>query len=105
MTLSLRIFLAWFLLVGLGTVLFLDSVVTQLPSSIRQASEEVLADTANLLAELVVPAWHHPDMKQSEFAHSVSRYQQRTLNAEIWSRLKVQPDFVVYVTDLNGVVR
>lgn len=105
MTLSLRIFLAWFLLVGLGTVLFLDSVVTQLPSSIRQASEEVLADSANLLAELVVPAWHQPDMQESEFARSVSRYQQRTLNAEIWSRLKVQPDFVVYVTDLDGVVR
>lgn len=105
MTLSLRIFLAWFLLVGLGTVLFLDSVVTQLPSSIRQASEEVLADSANLLAELVVPSWHQPNLQQSEFARSVSRYQQRTLNAEIWSRLKVQPDFVVYVTDLDGVVR
>ena len=105
MTLSLRIFLAWFLLVGLGTVLFLDSVVGQLPSSIRQASEEVLADSANLLAELVVPSWHQPNMQQSEFARSVSRYQQRTLNAEIWSRLKIQPDFVVYVTDLDGVVR
>jgi len=105
MTLSLRIFLAWFLLVGLGAVLFLDSVVSQLPSSIRQASEEALVDSANLLAELVVPSWQERFLERSEFAESVSRYQQRTLQAEIWSRIKVQPDFIIYVTDLNGIVR
>lgn len=104
MRLSTRIFLAYFALVGAGTVLFLYSAMDQLRPAIRQASEETMVDAANLLAELAVPHMPHGFGPDSSFVRAVERYQARVLDVEIWSMRKTAADFSLYVTDAAGRV-
>ncbi|EDY87280.1 catabolite repression sensor kinase for PhoB; alternative sensor for pho regulon [gamma proteobacterium HTCC5015] len=104
MGLGVRVFLVCFLLVGLGTSLFLNGVIEQLPSTVRQSSEEALVDTSHLLAELAAKDFDHGYGPDSEFYQALERYRERQLNANIWSRFKKTPSFVVYITDMQGVV-
>ncbi|WP_111657406.1 two-component system sensor histidine kinase CreC [Isoalcanivorax indicus] len=104
MTLSLRIFIGYFLLVGLGMMVFLYSTYDQLHPVLRQASEETLVDTANLLAEFAPAALAEDDPASSAFASTIERYTQRPLNARIWLREKTTPGIDVYLTDAQGRV-
>ena len=104
MSLSIRILVAWFLLAGLATVLFLNSILNQLPSSVRQASEEVLVDSANLMAEVAGLHWEQGFDPHSPFAEAVRNYQSRSLDAHIWSRHKTRPELLIYLTDHTGTV-
>lgn len=99
-----RLFLAFFLLVGLGLVLFLNTAQEQIRPAIRQASEEALVDTANLLAEMAALQFDQGFSAGSPFVVAVNRFRNRTFNAQIWSLAKTQPDFSLYITDTNGTV-
>jgi len=100
-----RLFLAYFVVLGLGIAFFLNSAQNQLRPAVRQASEEALVDTANLLAEIVAPELAAGFSPPSAFDKAVKAYQRRRLNAQIWSLLKTVPDFSVYVTDTQGIVK
>lgn len=104
MNLTLRIFLAYFLLVGAGLVMFLYSTYNELRPVIRQSSEATLVDTANLLAEFATPLVVSDAGSPAPFVRAVSSYRKRQLNARIWSQAKTQPSFRVYVTDKKGTV-
>ena len=104
MSLSIRILIGWFVLAGLATVLFLNSILNQLPSSVRQASEEVLVDSANLMAEIAGLHWEQGFDHDSAFAQAVRNYQSRRLDAHIWTRHKTRTELVVYLTDEQGQV-
>ncbi|MDI3512650.1 MAG: two-component system, OmpR family, sensor histidine kinase CreC [Betaproteobacteria bacterium] len=104
MRLGFRVFVAWFLLAGVGTLLFYHSIINQLPSSMRQASEEVLVDSSQLLAELSALHWDDGFAPGSAFSEALARYRQRSLNAMIWSREKTRTELVVYITDTRGKV-
>jgi two-component system, OmpR family, sensor histidine kinase CreC len=104
MSLSTRLLLGWFVIAGLATVLFLNSILNQVPSSVRQASEEVMVDSANLLAEIAEQHWQEGFAADSPFAVAIDRYLARQLNAQIWSRHKTGTELVIYLTDLNGTV-
>ena len=104
MGLSARIFVAYFLLVGLAAILFLQTVTDELTPGMRQSLEEVLVDTANLLAELA-----REDLEQGKpgdgfLAQGMAAFSQRRLNAVIYSLHKREPGLIVYVTDARGVV-
>ena len=88
MSLSTRLLLGWFVIAGLATVLFLNSILNQVPSSVRQASEEVMVDSANLLAEIAEQHWQEGFAADSPFATAINRYLARQLDAQIWSRHK-----------------
>ena len=104
MSLTTRLLLGWFLIAGLATVLFLNSILNQVPSSVRQASEEVMVDSANLLAEIAEQHWQEGFAADSPFATAIDRYLARQLDAQIWSRHKTGTELVIYLTDLNGSV-
>ena len=104
MSLSARLLLGWFVIAGLATVLFLNSILNQVPSSVRQASEEVMVESANLLAEIAEQHWQQGFAADSPFATAISRYLARELDAQIWSRHKTHSELVIYLTDLNGTV-
>ncbi len=104
MNLSSRIFLAYFLLVGLGVYWFISNLSDQLHPTIRQASEEALVDTANLLAELAADELAGGMLTIGSFADAVEAYRARRFNARIWSHDKTEPDFTLYVTDRSGTV-
>jgi len=104
LSLSTRLLLGWFVIAGLATVLFLNSILNQVPSSVRQASEEVMVESANLLAEIAEQHWQQGFAPDSAFATAINRYLARQLDAQIWSRHKTGTELVIYLTDLNGTV-
>lgn len=71
---------------------------------LRQGSEETLVDSAHLLAEFATPVLVPRAGDPQGFTKAVQNYRQRTLDAQIFSRRKTEPGFIVYVTDARGKV-
>lgn len=104
MRLGIRIFLVYFLFVGLSGYFLLNTVREQIRPVVRQSSEETLVDTANLLAEIL-----HDDVKagtlgQSRLPQVLESYGQRRPGADIWGLAKNQVSHRIYVTDAKGIV-
>ncbi len=104
MRLGIRIFLVYFLFVGLTGYFILSTVREEIRPGVRQSTEETLVDTANLLAEIL-----HDDVKagtlgQSRLPQLLRAYGQRQPNADIWGLSKNQVNHRIYVTDAKGRV-
>ncbi|KPA87409.1 MULTISPECIES: two-component system sensor histidine kinase CreC [Pseudomonas] len=104
MPLGLRIFLVYFLFVGLTGYFVLSTVMKEIRPGVRQSTEETLVDTANLLAEIL-----HDDVKsgtlgQSRLPEVLKAYGQRKPAANIWGLPKNQVNHRIYVTDAKGIV-
>ncbi|MFT4174961.1 MAG: two-component system sensor histidine kinase CreC [Rhodocyclaceae bacterium] len=104
MTLSLRIFVGYFLIVGLTGLFVLNIVVTEVKPSVRETIEETMVDTANILAALAADELKAGTLAKGHFADSVSRYSTRSVDARIWHFRKTTLDFRIYVTDAGGKV-
>ncbi len=104
MNFTLRIFLAYFVLVAAGLLLFLYNTYDELRPIVRQTSEETLVDTANMLAEFATPLLVPSAGNPADFKEAVEAYRQRRFQAQIWSHLKTQPRLTLYVTDEAGQV-
>ncbi len=104
MKLSVRIFLAYFILVALGAYWLLNSVVDEMQPSMSRSTEDVLVDTANLLAEVIARDLKDERITTVAFSNALQRYRARTLNAAIYDLQKTEPDLTIYVTDKKGKV-
>lgn len=104
MKLSVRIFLAYFILVALGAYWLLNSVVDEMQPSMSRSTEDVLVDTANLLAEVIIRDLKDEKITTVAFSNAIQRYRARTLNAAIYDLQKTEPDLTIYVTDKKGKV-
>ena len=104
MTLSVRIFLGYFLLVGLAIAFVINSFNKELVPGMRQSLEEVLVDTANVLAEVVADEVKKGDVAHGVFANTMTAFASRNIDAVIWFLKKRDPNLIVYITDRNGVV-
>jgi two-component system, OmpR family, sensor histidine kinase CreC len=104
MRFSFRILLGYFLIVGIAGAFVLKIVVDEVRPSVRETIEEVMIDTANLLAELAAPDLQKNNFKDSSFATAVTAYSKRDIKAKIWHFEKETLDFDVHITDANGIV-
>ena len=104
MSFSLRIFLGYFLLVAVAFWLFLQDIKEELVPGMRQSLEEVLVDTANLLAEMVAEEVLDGSLTEGRFARKMDAFGRRRMNAVIWFLKKRDPGLVVYITDQRGRV-
>jgi two-component system sensor histidine kinase CreC len=109
MKISLKIFLGYFVLVGLAAWFVLTIFVDEVKPGVRQAMEDTLVDTANVLAELAANDVKSGNIANSNFAQSLAQYQARatktdTSNANISGVRKQTADYRVYITDINGIV-
>ncbi len=102
--LSVRIFLAYFLLLGFAIWFVMRSFSVELVPGMRQSLEEVLVDTANLVAELIADEMDENGLKSSRFETAMQAFSQRRIDARIWFLKKRDPNLVVYVTDARGIV-
>ena len=105
MSLTLRIFLGYFVIVVAAGAIFLNVFMSELKPGMRQSSEDSLVDTANLLAELVTSEFINNANDLSAFTPAITRFLTRQYKAEIWSVDKHSSDLRVYITDANGIVR
>ncbi|HCU84587.1 two-component system sensor histidine kinase CreC [Methylophilus sp. UBA6697] len=104
MKISLKIFLGYFLLVGLAAWFVLAVFVDEVKPGVRQAMEDTLVDTANLLAELAKDDLKQGSIQNGQFARSLHDYQHKSGTANIWGVPKRSADYRVYITDSTGMV-
>jgi two-component system sensor histidine kinase CreC len=106
--LGLRLLLGFFLISGLAAFFVLRVFVLEVRPSVREVMEDMLVDTANILAELA-----HDDLQRmpvggtldgSRFASGVRDYASRPVDAKIWDLDKRSLDYRIYVTDASGRV-
>ncbi len=104
MRLGLRLFIAFFLIVGLAAFFVMRVFVNEVKPGVRQAMESTLVDTANVLAVMAADDMKAGRIADGEFARRLAEAQQRDLDATIWRFPKRHIDYRVSVTDARGVV-
>ena len=106
MKISLKIFLGYFALVGLAAWFVLTIFVDEVKPGVRQAMEDTLVDTANVLAELAAEDVKTGNIINGNFAQSLAQYNARGSkpDANISGIKKQSADYRVYITDVNGMV-
>ncbi|WP_375591932.1 two-component system sensor histidine kinase CreC [Chitiniphilus eburneus] len=104
MRFSLRIFLGYFLIVAVLGWYVVDLIRNEIKPAMRQSAEEIMIDTANLMAELIRPDFVAGTLGSGEFARAVEDYARRSPNARIWGVAKGAVDLRVYATDARGIV-
>lgn len=104
MPLGVRIFLVYFLFVGLAGWFVLSTVMDEIRPGVRQSTEETLVDTANLLAELLSADLRAGRLQQSSWQSLFQAYGQRQPQAQIGEVSKLAVNHRIYVTDAAGKV-
>jgi two-component system, OmpR family, sensor histidine kinase CreC len=104
MRLGIRVFFGFFLVTGLAAFFVMRLFVNEVKPSVRQVMEDMMVDTANILAELASEDLVANTLAKGRFATQVSRYASRPINAQIWGMDKQSLDFRIYVTDVRGTV-
>jgi len=101
---SFRLLLAYFLIIGGLAWFIVHKAFDSLDSSVRQASEGVMVDAANLVAELVSQDIENGRINLERIRFLIPAYLERNVNAQIFSIVKQKPDMQLYITDDRGTV-
>lgn len=104
MRISLRILLGYFVIVGVAAGFVLSVFQQEVKPGVRQALEDSLVDSANLLAELAAPELAAGTLGDGRIAAALAGYRARPIDVQIWDHRKRSPDLRVYVTDRAGIV-
>ena len=108
MRLGIRLLFAFFLINGIAAFFVLRVFMAEIKPSVREVMEDILVDTANLLAEdaaadlAAMP--DGGDLRGTRFAQVVQAYAGRPVDAQIWGLNKRRLDLRIYVTDARGRV-
>ena len=106
MRLGIRLLFAFFLINGIAAFFVLRVFTAEIKPSVREVMEDMMVDTANLLAELASDDLAAGRLAQgdSAFARQVRSYASRPIDAAIWGLAKQSLDYRIYVTDAAGRV-
>src|SRR3546814_10990978 len=99
MKIGLRILLGYFVIVALAAWLLGNVFVQQVKPGVRQAMEDTLADTANVLAELATDDFLAGHIDDSRFASRSRGLAARDIHARIRGFRKHYIYYPLYVTD------
>lgn len=108
MRLGIRLLFAFFLINGIAAFFVLRVFTAEIKPSVREVMEDMMVDTANILAELasddLVAGRLENGAVESAFARHVRIYATRPIDAAIWGFSKQSLDYRIYVTDATGRV-
>lgn len=108
MRLGIRLLFAFFLINGIAAFFVLRVFTAEIKPSVREVMEDMMVDTANILAELasddLVAGRLENGAVDSAFARHVRIYATRPIDAAIWGLSKQSLDYRIYVTDAAGRV-
>ncbi|WP_457445921.1 two-component system sensor histidine kinase CreC [Roseateles sp. P5_E4] len=105
MRLGLRVFFGFFLIAGLSAVLLLKVFLAEVKPSVREVMEDLMVDTAHLMAETAADEMDANGLKlDSPLAARLQRYVKREVDVPIWGLRKQSLDLRIYVTDAHGRV-
>ena len=104
MRLGIRLLFGFFLVTGLAAFFVLRVFMAEVRPSVREVMEDMMVDTANILAELATDDLASGQITGGRFSTHVRNYAQRPIDVQIWGMAKQSLDFRVYVTDVQGRV-
>jgi len=104
MRLGFKLFLGYFLIVGIGVYFSLNILGREIKPAFRQATEETLIDTANLLAVLARDEVLNGGIADGRFQARLEEYARRAPAARVWDIVKNSLDHRIYITDAQGIV-
>lgn len=105
MRLGLRVFFGFFLIAGLSAVLLLKVFLAEVKPSVREVMEDLMVETAHLLAETAADEMDADGLKPgSRLTAQLQRYVAREVDVAIWGLRKQSLDLRLYVTDARGRV-
>ncbi|MCB9740589.1 MAG: two-component system sensor histidine kinase CreC [Deltaproteobacteria bacterium] len=104
MKISLRILLGYFAIVGVAAFFVLNTFMEEVKPGVRQAMEDTLVETANLLAGLAGPDLSRGELANGPFATAVTAVTRRPVDVQIYDVHKTRIETRVTITDLRGVV-
>jgi two-component system sensor histidine kinase CreC len=105
MRLGLRVFFGFFLIAGLSAVLLLKVFLAEVKPSVREVMEDLMVDTAHLLAETAADEMDADGLRPgSRLTAQLQRYVKREVDVPIWGLRKQSLDLRIYVTDARGRV-
>ena len=104
MRLGIRLLFGFFLITGLAGFFVLRIFMTEVKPSVRQVMEDMMVDTANILAEIAADDLAAGVIATGRFSQQVNDYAHRSVDAKIWGLAKQSMDYRVYVTDDKGKV-
>lgn len=78
--------------------------VDEVKPGVRQAMEDTLVDTANVLAALATDDVKNGSIQNGIFARGLENYKTNATKANIWGIKKQTADYRVYITNDKGIV-
>jgi len=103
-TIRTRIFLAFATVVIAGFALLAYWISKDVAHRYSESFEEIMVDTANLLAEIITTDMNSGDTELQQLDDAFRRLQLRRFSAQIYDLEKTSVDIQVYVTDNKGIV-
>ena len=104
MRLGLRLFLGFFLIVGLAAFFVMRVFVDEVKPGVRQAMESTLVDTANVLAVMAAEDMKAGNITSGDFVRNLGQARKRDLRATVWNFPKRRIDYRITITDARGIV-
>ncbi|MCE2914888.1 MAG: two-component system sensor histidine kinase CreC [Rubrivivax sp.] len=108
MHLGLRLLFAFLAITGVAAFFVLRVFVTEIKPSVREVMEDLMVDTANLLAEVAAPELAQLPagavLEVGDLSAAVASYRQRSVDVKIWGLHKTTLDLRVVLTDATGRV-
>ena len=104
MRLGLKLFLGFFLIVGIAAFFVMRVFVNEVKPGVRQAMESTLVDAANMLAVMAASDLKAGRIGEGDFAERLATAQRRDPKAMVWRFPKRSIDYRVTITDAKGIV-
>lgn len=104
MNIRTRIFFVFAAAVIAGFALLAYWISSDVGDRYSESFEELMVDTANLLAEIITTDMNSGDMTLLQLDDAFKRLQLRRFSAQIYELEKTRVDIRVYVTDNKGIV-
>lgn len=104
MRLGLKLFLGFFLIVGIAAFFVMRVFVNEVKPGVRQAMESTLVDAANVLAEMAASDLKQGTIGSGSFTRNLAKARRRDPKAMVWRFPKRALDYRVTITDAKGIV-
>ncbi|NNP68392.1 two-component system sensor histidine kinase CreC [Acinetobacter sp. Ac_5812] len=104
MSIFVRIWFFFSLVVVLSLGFIAYTLTQQVKPNVRQVVEDTLAENANIIAQLIAEDVYQHQVDTPEFDQKIQAALSRQLNATIWQHRKEQINQQLYITDPQGIV-
>jgi two-component system sensor histidine kinase CreC len=104
LSIFVRIWLAFAVVLLVGSALTVNALQHQIKPSVRQVVEDTLADNANMLAAIVADDVSNRQVQTAQFDQRIQTALARPIQAQIWNFPKDRMSQHLYITDQHGIV-